>query len=225
MESIIFFGHRLGGGTIQPVESTVAKIANATRPETKRQLRSFLGLAGYYRDLIPRYAEKAQPLTELTKKREKNKICWNQEREAAFETLKQALSSGPIVRAPDPKRTFVLRSDASDTCIGAVLMQDHDGVLHPVSYTSRQLLPREQNYSTIERECLALVWAIEKFHIFVYGTQFVVQTDHQLLQYLAKAKHLNSRVLRWSLALQEYSFVIQHIRGSDNSGADFMSRL
>lgn len=197
VESIVFLGHHLGGGNIQPVETTVLKIASAPLPDTKKQLRSFLGLAGYYRDLIPRYAEKAQPLTRLTRKMEKNNIHWTPETEEAFQTLKQALASGPVVKAPDPKRVFVLRTDASDTCIGAVLMQEHDGVLHPVSYASRQLLPRERNYSTIERECLALVWAVEKFHIFLYGVQFVVQTDHQPLQYLAKAKHLNSRVLRY----------------------------
>ncbi|XP_049511412.1 uncharacterized protein LOC125939922 [Dermacentor silvarum] len=225
VRSIVFLGHQLGGGTIQPIESTIAKIARAPRPETKKQLRSFLGLAGYYRDLIPHYAEKAQPLTEMTKKMEKNKVSWNAEREAAFETLKQALASGPIVKAPDLKRGFILRSDASDTCIGAVLMQEHNQVLHPVSYASRQLLPREQNYSAIERECLALVWAIERFHIFLYGTHFIVQTDHQPLQYLSRAKHLNSRVLRWSLALQEYTFHVEHIKGSENVGADYMSRI
>lgn len=161
----------------------------------------------------------------MTKKRENNKICWNSQREEAFETLKHAMASGPILKAPDLKRGFILRSDASDSCIGAVLMQEHDGVLHPVSYASRQLLPREQNYSAIERECLALVWAVEKFHIFLYGTSFTVQTDHQPLQYLSRAKHLNSRVLRWSLALQEYTFRIEHIKGSENVGADYMSRL
>lgn len=225
VESIVFLGHRLGGGTIQPVETTVAKIARAPLPDTKKQLRSFLGLAGYYRDLIPQYAEKARLLTQLTRKMEKNKIGWTSETEAAFDRLKEALASRPVVKAPDPTRVFVLRTDASNTCIGAVLMQEHEGVLHPVSYASRQLLHREMNYSTIERECLALVWAVEKFHIFLYGTEFIVQTDHQPLQYLAKAKHLNSRVLRWSLALQEYTFHIQHLKGSDNAGADFMSRL
>lgn len=156
---------------------------------------------------------------------EKNKTTWTKDREEAFESLKEALSSGPIVKAPDLKREFVLRSDASDSCIGAILMQDHDGILHPVSYASRQLQPREKRYSAIERECLALVWAIEKYHVFLYGTSFIVQTDHQPLQYLLKAKHLNSRVLRWSLALQEYSFRVEHIKGSENVGADYMSRL
>lgn len=225
MTSVIFLGHHLGDGTIRPVESTIAKIAKAPRPETKKQLRSFLGLAGYYRDLIPHYAQKAKPLTEMTRKMEKNKLAWNTEREEAFETLKQALASMPVVKAADIKKPFVLRTDASDRCIGAVLMQEHEGLLHPVSYASRQLMPREERYSAIERECLALVWAIAKFHIFLYGTSFVVQTDHQPLRYLSQAKHLNSRILRWSLALQEYTFRVEHIKGSENVGADYMSRL
>lgn len=104
-------------------------------------------------------------------------------------------------------------------------MQEHDGILHPVSYASRQLVPRETRYSAIERECLALVWAVEKFHIYIYGTNFVIHTDHQPLSYLSRAKHLNSRVLRWSLVLQEYSFRVEHIKGSENVGADFLSRL
>lgn len=222
--SIIFLGHRLGGGKIEPVDSTIEKILNAPKPQTKKQVRSFLGLAGYYRDLIPHYAEKARPLVELTRKRESSRVLWTPEREKAFRDLKNALSSKPIVRAPNVQKEFFLRTDASDSGIGAVLMQEHEGVLHPISYASRQLLPRETRYSAIERECLALVWAIEKFHLFLYGTTFTIQTDHQPLLYLSRAKHINSRVLRWSLALQEYSFKVEHIKGSENVGADYLSR-
>lgn len=222
---ITFLGHVLGGGEVRPMESMVAKILEATKPETKKQVRSFLGLAGYYRDMIPHYAEKVLPLVEMTRKRESNRVTWTPEREAAFEAIKTALASRPIVKAPDLEKEYVIRSDASDRGIGAVLMQEHDGVLHPVSYASRQLVPRETRYSAIERECLALVWAVEKFHIYVYGTTFVIQTDHQPLSYLSQAKHLNSRVLRWSLVLQEYSFRVEHIKGSENVGADFLSRI
>lgn len=221
MTSVVFLGHRLGAGNIQAVEGTDDKIAEAPRPETKKQLRSFLGLTGYCRDLIPRYAEKAQPLTDLTRKMKKKTICWSPHREAAFQTK---VASEPLVKAPDSERVLVLRTDASDTCIGAILMQEHGDVLHPVFYASRQLLPRERIYSTIERESLALVWAIQKFYVFLYGKHFIVQTDPQPLQYIAKAKHLNSRVLRWRLALQKYWFAIQHIKGSGNAGADFLSR-
>lgn len=104
-------------------------------------------------------------------------------------------------------------------------MQRHDGMLHPVAYASRKLLERESRYSTIEREALALVWAIQKFHVYLFGNRFVLQTDHQPLDYINYAKHINSRVLRWSLLLTEYDFVVEYIKGSDNVGADYLSRI
>lgn len=131
--SVVFLGHPLGGGHIQAVEGTADKIAKAPRLETKKQLRSFLELTDYYRDWIPRYAEKTQPLTELTRKRERNKICWTVHCEAAFETLKNTPALGPIVKAPNLKQVFVLRTDTSDSCIGRMLMQEHKEVLHLVS--------------------------------------------------------------------------------------------
>lgn len=224
MSRVVFLGHLLGEGVIRPVESIVTKLEQAPKPETKKQVRSFLGLAGYYRGLIPHYAAKAQPLVELTRKAESNHVHWTPEREKAFETLKQALASRPVVRAPDLAKEFILRTDASGKGLGAVLLQEHNGTLHPVAYASRQLLQRETHYSAIERECLALIWAVGKFHIFLYGRTFTIQTDHQPLQYLTQAKHLNSRVLRWSLVLQEYTFRVEHIKGSDNVGADYLSR-
>lgn len=104
-------------------------------------------------------------------------------------------------------------------------MQRHEGVLHPVAYASRKLLEREARYSTIEREALALVWAIQKFHVYLFGKRFVLQTDHQPLAYINSAKQTNSRVLRWSLLLTEYDFVVEYIKGSDNVGADYLSRI
>lgn len=104
-------------------------------------------------------------------------------------------------------------------------MQRHDGVLHPVAYASRKLLPREVRYSTVEREALALVWAIQKFHVYLLGKCFVLQTDHQPLAYINSAKQMNNRVLRWSLLLTEYDFTVEYIKGADNIGADYLSRV
>lgn len=152
-------------------------------------------------------------------------MVWTTERAVSFEVIKAALASQPIIRMPEFNKEYILRTDASKKGIGAVLMQEYDGVLHPVSYASRQLMPHGTRYSAVERECLALVWAVEKFHIYIYGTPFLIQTDHQPLSYLSQAKHLNSRVLRWSFVLQEYSFRVERIKGSENAGADFLSRL
>lgn len=135
------------------------------------------------------------------------------------------LSAKPILRSPDLEQPFVLRTDASSTSLGAVLLQRHDGVAHPVAYASRKLLPREARYSTIEREGLALVWAIQKFHVFLYGKCFLLQTDHEPISYINSAKHVNNRVLRWSLLIIEYDFTTEYIKGSDNIGADYLSRV
>lgn len=135
------------------------------------------------------------------------------------------LSTLPILKAPDFAKPFVLRTDASSISVGAILMQRHEGILHPVSYASRRLQPREAAYSTVEREALALTWAVRKFHIYLFGRTFILQSDHKPLVYIKSAKHVNSRVLRWSLILMEYDFSVEYIKGSENVGADYMSRL
>ena len=104
------------------------------------------------------------------------------------------------------------------------MLQEWDGVRHPVAYASRKLLPREMNYPIIERECLSIVWGIQKFHNFLYGQSFILETDHQPLSYLNKTEFQNSRIMRWALALQPYRFSVRYIKGSLNVGADFLSR-
>jgi hypothetical protein len=128
------------------------------------------------------------------------------------------------MRLPDLSEPFVLQTDASNQGLGAILLQEVEGVKHPIMFASRKLLPREQNYSTIERECLAIVWGIQKFQVYLYGRQFVLETDHQPLQYLHRTKFENGRLMRWALALQPYRFVIHAIKGSENVGADYLSR-
>lgn len=194
--SIAFLGHVIEQETLQPMTHTLDKIHGAKRPETKKEVRSFLGLTGYYRDFIPNYAMLSYPLTELTKKRMNHRVKWGTEQEIAFWQLKESLSKNPILQVADLSKAFVLRADASERSLGVVLMQQHGKALHPVAYVSRKLLPRETAYSTIERECLALVWAVQEFHVFLYGKAFTVQTDHQPLEYIYTAKHLNNRVLR-----------------------------
>ena len=134
------------------------------------------------------------------------------------------MTSTPILRPPDYSRKFILQTDASDTGIGAVLLQEYDGEKFPVVFASKKLLPRERNFSTIERECLAIVWSIEKLHQYLFGTEFILETDHEPLRYLQTAKTLNPRLMRWALKLQPYRFKITAIKGSENIGADFLSR-
>ena len=224
-KAIKVIGHQVSEGIKGLQEENVRKIEGATRPKTKKQVRAFIGLTGYYRDFIPNYAAKVAPLTDLTKKGQPNKVSWEQPQEKAFMTLKRELASEPILHLPDSAKLFVLRTNASDVGIGAVLMQDHDGKLFPVSYASRKLSPRECKYSTIERECLAIVWAIQKFQVYLYGREFVLQTDHQPLIYLNRAKFLNDRIMRWTMFLQSYVMRIESIKGSENVGADYLIRV
>ena len=120
---------------------------------------------------------------------------------------------------------FILQTDTSETGIGAVLLQEYSGYRFPVYYASKKLLERERRYSVIERECLAIVWAVQKFQNYLYGKEFVLETDHQPLIYLNKTKIANARVMRWALALQPYKFRLEGIKGADNIGADFLSRM
>ena len=115
---------------------------------------------------------------------------------------------------PDPGKTYFLQTDASDSGIGAVLMQKHDGNLFQVCYASKKLSSAERNYSTIEKECLAIVWGFKRFHLCLYGVPFVLQTDHEPLKYINSAKFL-----------QNYNFRVEAIKGSENIGADYLSRV
>ncbi|KAK7004546.1 hypothetical protein BgiMline_006075 [Biomphalaria glabrata] len=222
-----FLGHVIQENQLMPDEEKVAQLLEAPRPITKTGVRSFLGMCGYYQKFIPHFNSIAAPLSDLTKKDRPDKVTWNEECELAFQRLKECLTSSPVLKLPDLSRTFVLRTDASGSGLGAVLMQTAEGsgdTLFPIAYASRKLNQAESNYATIELECLALVWAIEKFQAFLYGKHFTLQTDHKPLSYLSSSKHLNARLMRWSLLLQPYSFQVEHVPGSQNAAPDFLSR-
>ena len=129
------------------------------------------------------------------------------------------------MKLPDVLQGFILRTDASYTGLGAVLLQEFEGVLSPIAYASKKLLPRQQRYSVYERECLAIVWAVDKFKVYLFGKPFILQTDHRALVFLNSANHTNDRIMRWAMLLQPYSIVFQDIPGKDNVGADYLSRL
>lgn len=224
-EEISFLGHEIGMGNIAPDAQIIERVRDAPRPQTKRQVRSFLGLTGFYRQFVPNYAEVAAPLVDLTRKGAPNGVEWGARQEEAFTELKRRLDQPPILLSPNPEKEFVLRTDASEASLGAVLLQEKEGMLHPVAYASRKLTNSEKNFATVEKECLALVWAVGRFKLFLYGRTFRVQTDHQPLEFLNKARLTNSRVMRWSMALQDHSFNVEYIKGRDNVGADFLSRL
>ncbi|XP_071081291.1 uncharacterized protein [Haliotis cracherodii] len=219
-----FLGHTVGEGKISPDRKKLDKILELSRPTTKKQVRALIGLTGYYRRFIPNFSAIAAPLTDLTKKGKSNIVEWTESHEKSFKTLKDLMASAPILHLPDLDKPFLLRTDASDVGIGAVLLQEQSGEKFPIMYVSRKLLDREKAYSTIEKECLAIVWSIQKLSRFLYGREFFLETDHQPLVWMTKAKLANGRVMRWALALQTYRFFIRAVRGVENVGADLLSR-
>ena len=146
------------------------------------------------------------PLTNLTRKGTPNNVEWGPREEDSFARLKESLVNPPVLKLPDFEKTFMLKVDASDVGIGAVLMQEHDGEDFPLAYASKKLLPREQRYSTVEKECLAIIWAVKKFDYYLFGRVFEIHTDHKPLTYLQTIKMTNKRIMRWSMCLQEYRF-------------------
>ena len=179
---------------------------------------------GYDRRFILNFAKIAVPLTDATKKGRPNQVEWEKSMEASFQVLKGKVLEYPILRLPDIGKPFVLRTDASDEGVGAILLQEHTGELFPIAYASKKLNKSQRRYSVMERECLALVWAVMKFSTYLYGREFIIETDHQPLTCLRKSKVANGRIMRWALALQPYRFHIRVLKGVDNVGADYLSR-
>ena len=220
-----FLAHKVGNGAVHPTEEKIDAINRIVPPTTKKQVRSFIGTMNFYRRFIPHFSEIALPLTDLTTKDKSNKVKWLQDHQIAFDKLKQCITQYPVLRSPNFDKVFYLQTDASDRGIGAVLLQEDCGIRHPVMYISKKLNSAEEAYSTIEKECLAIVKSVQKLREYLLGTEFVIECDHFPLQWLNKAKDINMRLLRWSLLLQEYRFRIHHIPGVKNAVADLLSRF
>ena len=224
-DQVKFLGHIIKNGTISPDPNTVASIKDLSPPTGTSQLRSYLGLLNYYRTFIPRFAHIAAPLHKLLSN--KSHYVWDNDCQKAFEVLNHSLISYPILQCSDPNRPFIIHTDASDYAIGAVLAQkDDDGKEHVVAYLSRSLSNHETKYTTTEKECLAVLWSIKKWHYYIADKSFSVFTDHAALKWLMSLKIApNQRLARWILAFQSYDYVVHHRPGVTHQNADALSRL
>jgi hypothetical protein len=225
LEEAKYLGYIIGRGLVKPQINKIEAIQNWPRPLTKKQVRAFLGIAGYYRRFVPNFASVAAPLTDLTKGGKSTMVKWNPEAEKAFQSLKAALSEQPVLVSPDFRKQFLVQTDASDTGLGAVLSQVVNGEEHPVMYLSRKLTPAEKNYAIVERECLAIKWAVESLKYYLLGREFVLVTDHAPLAWMKQNKERNARVTRWFLSLQNFSFKVEHRPGKLQGNADALSRV
>ncbi|KAM7394882.1 hypothetical protein PAMA_006561 [Pampus argenteus] len=220
-----YLGYQLGRGQVRPQVDKVEAIRNCPRPRTKKEVRSFLGLAGWYRRFVPQFATIAAPLTALTSKDQRNPVTWSNDCETAFDTLKTYLCSSPVLQSPDFSRRFLVQVDASAVGLGAVLAQGDLGEEQPILYLSRKMQPRETRYSTVEKEGLAIKWALESLRYYLLGREFDLETDHRALTWINSMKDHNSRLTRWYISLQPYRFTIRHRAGKANVVADYLSRL
>lgn len=218
-----FLGHLITKDGLKPNPEKVSAIEKAKLPKTEKEIKSFLGLTGFYRKFIKDYAKVAQPITKYLKK--DTKINANDPNYInAFEKLKSLIVSPPILSFPDFKRPFQLTTDASNFAIGAVLSQDG----HPICFASRTLNSHEKNYSATDKEFLAIMWSVNYFRPYLYGNKFKIYTDHQPIKYLQakyRGRDLSPRHQRWLLKLGEYNFDIEYLKGRNNKVADFLSRL
>ena len=223
--TINYLGNEISGETISPLPDKINAISNLSNPPTtKKGLRSFLGFLSFYRKFIPQLSTIVAPLNQLLKNKSVEPLIHTDETIGSFSIAKNILLNKPILKLPVLTKSFVVRSDSSGLGLGAVLLQYHEETPFPVAFASRQLTPGEQKFSTIERECLSILFAAHKFSSFLLGKKFFLEVDHKPLVYLKSMKNLNHRLARWALCLQQFEFTVIHLPGVQNVGADFLSR-
>ncbi|GBL98096.1 Retrovirus-related Pol polyprotein from transposon 17.6 [Araneus ventricosus] len=222
-QDITYLGHTVKEGQVFPDKKNLDAIRKAFPPKSRKQVRSFLGLTGFYRKFIPNYSKLALPLTALT--RETTKFVWTDKEQAAFDKLKNCLTSEPCLALPDFSKPFSVCTDASTFSLGAVLIQEDDSKFqHPVLFASRKLNNAESKYSIVELEAMAIVFALNQFKNYLYGRHFTVYSDQKCLSQILKLKDPSSKIARWILTLQEFDYTVIYKPGRFNFMADFLSR-
>lgn len=225
-KEINVLGHIISNGYCRPDPERIKCIKDFIAPTTYKQLQSFLGLVSYCRKFIHQLAEKAKPLyKQLTEKEPGRKLILSSASLQAFNLIKCSISIDSLLQIPNLDKQLILTTDASNNAIGATLSQlDTHGIERTVSYFSRLLSQAQKNYSTTDRELLAVIESIKHFRHYLAMNTFKIRTDHKPITYLLTAKNLTTRLARWSLALQEYKFELEYLKGSYNH-TDYLSRI
>lgn len=222
-QKVTVLGHEVSAEGIGPDVKKVEAIRKMSPPRNVKEVRAVVGLFSYYRKFIDNFARMALPLTSLLKK--DKKFVWSEDEQAAFEELRSRICSAPILGyySANEDLTTRLFVDSSGYAIGCCLMQGKEE-LKPIAYASRKLSEAEQKYSVTEKECLALIWALNYFKSYLWGLHFQVITDHRALVWLKSKRDMNGRLARWALSVQDWNFDIVYCKGKDNVVADFLSR-
>uniref|UniRef100_A0AAQ4PM80 Gypsy retrotransposon integrase-like protein 1 n=1 Tax=Gasterosteus aculeatus aculeatus TaxID=481459 RepID=A0AAQ4PM80_GASAC len=224
--TVTYLGKQVGGGQVRPLEEKIAAITSFPVPTTRRELRRFLGMTGYYRGFCRNFSSVVAPMTDLISPLVK--FVWSDMCQIAFECCKALLCNAPVLSAPDFNKSFSIEVDASSIAAGAVLTQmDSEGLVHPVGFFSKKFNSAQMRYSTIEQETLALLLALQFFEVYVGSSAepVMVYTDHNPLVFLHRMHNHNQRLMRWSLIITNYNLVIHHKKGTENVFADALSRV
>ncbi|KAL0562098.1 hypothetical protein IC582_002548 [Cucumis melo] len=218
LKQVSFLGHVVSKAGVSVDPAKIEAVTGWTRPSTVSEVRSFLGLAGYYRRFVENFSRIATPLTQLTRKGVP--FVWSKACEDSFQTLKQKLVTAPVLTVPDGSGSFVIYSDASKKGLGCVLMQQGK----VVAYASRQLKSHKKNYPTHDLELAAVVFALKIWRHYLYGEKIQIFTDHKSLKYFFTQKELNMRQRRWLELVKDYDCEILYHPGKANVVADALSR-
>ena len=223
-KQVDFLGHVVSEDGVRCNPKKVEAIQLWEPPCTVTEIRSFLGMSGYYRKFLEHYADVSKPLVNLTKKDEP--FTWSDKCQASFEHIKEALVTAPVLAYPDMSKPFILDTDASGFAAGAVLSQiQDDGEERPTAYYSKVFQDAEVNYCTTHRELLAVVLAVKAFRHYLLGKPFLIRTDHSSLVWLKNFKGAEGKIARWIFKLDEYDYTMQFRKGADHGNADAMSRM
>lgn len=219
-----YLGYVLEPAGLRVDPDKIEAIVKYPAPKTIKEVRRFMGMAGWYHRFIKDYAKIATPLTDLTKKTT-GKLAWTEEAESAFLALKSALISAPVLVSPRYDLPFTVQCDASDSSVAGVLTQNFDGGEHVIAYVGQKLNASQKKYFACEKELLAVLVCIEKFRGYIEGVKFHVITDNSAITWLQKFKDPSGRLARWALKLQKYNFDVTHRAGKLNKVADALSRV
>lgn len=221
-----FLGYIVGDNSLRTDPDKIAAMIDYPRPTNFTEVKRFIGLCSWYRRFIENFSSLVSPINDLLKgKKKKQSIEWNPEAEKSFILIKEALVSAPVLSQPDFTKPFVVQCDASNTGVGGVLTQNIDGGEKVVAYASRSLSRSERNYSVTERECLAVIFSIEKFRPYIEGVKFTVITDHHSLLWLNNLKNPTGKLARWAIRLRQHNFELIHRKGSSHHVPDALSRM
>ncbi|GBG92123.1 hypothetical protein CBR_g54423 [Chara braunii] len=219
---VLYLGHEISAEGLKPDDAKVASIRDWPRPQSVTEMRSFLGMTGYYRTFVKNYSVVAAPLTDLT--RLDTPWEWTEECKAAFRHLKHALTHYEVLKLPDPDKPFIVTTDASQYGIGAVLAQQEGPKLRPIEYMSKKMPSQKFAKSTYEKELYAVFKALTHWRHYLLGRFFILRTDHQTLRWMRTQPVLSDALKRWIEVIEQYDFDPQYIKGEYNKVVDALSR-